>query len=135
MLSASGKKQLAFYDERNQTIRSADCSYLLRTQQRTRVNQVHRCHGCTQYRQTLTRMLYRIEHQEPKQVEERTNPRSHTNYRFLSSQEKTARLKNLHDQARTMQQKICMTSITSMFEYRQILTPGTPEYVLHILCR
>ena len=106
MLSASGKKQLAFYDERNQTIRSADCLYLLRTQQRTRVNQVYRCHGCTQYRQTLTRMLYRIEHQEPKQVEERTNPRSHTNYRFLSSQEKTARLKNLHDQARTMQQAI-----------------------------
>ena len=25
--------------------------------------------------------------------------------------------------------------ITSMLEYGQILTPGTPEYVLHILCR
>ena len=29
-----------------------------------------------------------------------------TNYRFLSSQEKTARLKNLHNQARIMQQTI-----------------------------
>ena len=102
VLSVLGKKQLAFYDDQNQTIRSTNCVYLLSAQQQTKVNQ---CHNCSRYRQTLSRMLYRIEHQESKETD-KTDPSSHTNYRFLSSKEKSERLKNLHDQARVMQQNI-----------------------------
>ena len=51
-------------------------------------------------------MLYRIKHQQPKEVQEKTDPKSHTNYRFLSLQEKTTRLRNLHDQVRILHQTI-----------------------------
>ena len=64
-----------------------------------------RCHSCTEYRQILNRIVYRIDHGKSKDID-KSNPMSHTNYRFLTSPEKTARLKNLYDRTRTMQQNI-----------------------------
>lgn len=93
---------MAYYDELNQTIRSANCEYLLPVEQAMKMK---RCHPCKEYRQTLNRMLYRVEHGRPKDTE-KCHPESHTNYRYLSSPEKIARLKNLHDHARLMQQNV-----------------------------
>ena len=50
-------------------------------------------------------MVHRIEHERPKDTE-KSHPESHTNYRFLSSPEKTARLTNQHKHTRLMQQTI-----------------------------
>jgi len=50
-------------------------------------------------------MVYRIDHGKSKDTD-KSNPNSHTNYRFLTSPEKTARLKKLHDRTRLMQQNI-----------------------------
>ena len=50
-------------------------------------------------------MVHRIEHERPKDTK-KSHPESHTNYRFLSSPEKTARLTNQHKHTRLMQQTI-----------------------------
>ena len=93
---------MAYFDEASQTIRSTDCELLLLNEQTT---EVKRCHSCTEYRQILNCMVYHIDHGKSKDID-KSNPTSHTNYRFLTSPEKTARLKNLHDRTRTMQQNI-----------------------------
>ena len=51
-------------------------------------------------------MLYLIKHQQPKEVQEKTDPKNHTNYTFLSSLEKTTRLGNLHEQVCILHQTI-----------------------------
>ena len=58
-------------------------------------NKTMRCNNCSNYRQTLNRMVYRMENNlqcDP----DRTDMSSHTNYRFLSSPQKVQRLKSLH---------------------------------------
>ena len=48
-------------------------------------------------------MVYCIDHGKSKDID-KSNPTSHTNYRLLTSPEKTARLKNLHDRIPLMHQ-------------------------------
>ena len=55
-----------------------------------------RCSDCNEYRQTLNRMLYRLENCSSQSDPDCTNISSLTNYHFLSSPEKVQRLKNLH---------------------------------------
>ena len=81
----TGKKQKN--DESSQTIQSTDCELLLPNKHTTE----KRCHSCDNNKS---------------KVNNKSKPTSHTNYRFLSSPEKTARLKNLHDRTRLMQQNI-----------------------------
>ena len=55
---------------------------------------------------TLKRMSYRALHQADNNRISSSDPKSHTNYRYLQSSQKDERLTQLHNQARVDQQKI-----------------------------
>ena len=52
-------------------------------------------------------MLYRL--QSSSKDNDKSDPKSHTNYRYLSSPEKHDRLKRLHDQCKVMRQQLSRT--------------------------
>ena len=64
-----------------------------------------RCSSCTQYRKTLCALVRRSNTIDLK-ASDRSDPSSHTNYRFLTSPEKVKRLENLHHQHRITEKKL-----------------------------
>lgn len=56
-----------------------------------------RCKPCEEHRQTLNRMLHRVLNEQG-QDHDRTAPSSHTNYRYLTSDDMCERLKRMHQE-------------------------------------
>ena len=83
----------------NDAIRHDNCSIFVQSHQL-------RCATCSEYRQTLNRMYYRAQNQVDNNRISSSDPKSHTNYRYLQSSQKDERLTQLHNQARFDQQKI-----------------------------
>ena len=71
------------------TIRHINCEILLPTT-------VTSCAHCTNHRKSLNAMLSRY-HQKLKSVNPNTGINSHTNYRYLSSNDKNTRIHTLHN--------------------------------------
>ena len=92
-------KHVAFFNKEDDVIRHENCSIFVRSHQL-------RCATCSEYRQTLNRMSYRALHQADNNRISSSDPKSHTNYRYLQSSQKDERLTQLHNQARVDQQKI-----------------------------
>ena len=82
---------------RKPTVRHICCAVLLPATSKT-----IRCTNCEAHRHTLRSLSCRVE--TPSAVE-KTAPDSHVNYRFLSTPEKTVRLKRIHSELRYMQLK------------------------------
>ena len=64
------------------------------------------CPHCTHYRQTLLVLARQTKSLLDKTLE-RTDPSSHTNYRFLTTAEKSQRLQRIHHQHHLTQKKNC----------------------------
>ena len=86
------------------TIRHEECEIFVQSQSTDSTNK-KQCSTCKKYRQVLNRLLFRLKN-ETHQDTDRTNPTSHTNYRFLNSPEKADRLHRLHQQVRLDHQRI-----------------------------
>ena len=82
---------------RKPTVRHICCAVLLPATSKT-----IRCTNCEGHRHTLRSLSCRVE--TPSAVE-KTAPDSHVNYRFLSTPEKTVRLKRIHSELRCMHLK------------------------------
>ncbi len=94
---------MAFYDDKlnRGTIRCDGCQILVH-------GKLNQCSICHAYRQTLNRMLLRLEDSTRGTCAElnKVHPQIHTNYRCLSSTEKDQRMKRLHQQSRVIQQQV-----------------------------
>ena len=88
-----GKKRIAFYDEKRKTIQSERCSVMVAK----RSGDAQRCEPCEEHRQTLNRMLHRVLN-EQEQDQDRAACSSHTNYRYLTSDDMCERLKRMHQE-------------------------------------
>ena len=87
-------KSVARYESKFQsfsTIRHIDCEVLLPS-----CIPARSCSLCTNYRKSLNAMLSR-HHQQFKSTNTNTNINSHTNYRYLLSDDKTIRLRALYN--------------------------------------
>ena len=82
------------------TIRHVNCEILLSTSE-----SVRSCVHCTNYRKSLSAMLSRYQ-QQLKSANITTGISSHTNYRYLSSDDKTIRLHELHNALQTSKRYI-----------------------------
>ena len=91
---------VAFYDRASNVIRHVKCQYIFNPESK----RTHRCPVCSRYRSNyLRRSLNRIKTVDKENVqnhEHSCHPSSHTNYRFLSSEQKDERLRKLHQQVR-----------------------------------
>ncbi len=98
----TGTALVAYHDTSailGHTIRHVECALALGNEDGDR------CKTCTHYRQTL-KVLSLRERQRTDTVSKRTDPRSHTNFRYLTSPEKIDRLHGLHHQHRLSQKKL-----------------------------
>ena len=91
-------KHVTLFDK-DDAIRHENCSIFVQSHQL-------RCATCSEYCQTLNRMSCRAQNQVDNNRISSSNPKSHTNYRYLQSSQKDERLTQLHNQARVDQQKI-----------------------------
>ena len=68
----------------------------------------------------LNRMLCRLQHASK---DDKTDPKSHTNYQYLSMSEKHERLKKLHDQCKVMKQQLNRTQqkLDEAMEQREVV--------------
>ena len=87
------KKRIAFYDEKRKTIQSERCSVVVAKG----TGDVKRCEPCEQHHQTLNRMLHRVLNEQGKD-QDRAASDSHTNYRYLTSDNMCERLKRMHQE-------------------------------------
>ena len=78
------------------TIRHESCAVLL-----SRDDPLLRCIACSEYRKSLRAQLSWQE-----RTADRTDPSSHVNNRYLTSQEKGMQLKKLHDSTRSLARKV-----------------------------
>ena len=78
------------------TVRHSRCNLLLSPGARSR------CQQCTSHRQSLNILIKRL-YDRPSTV---TDPLSHANYRYLSTQEKDERLRHLHRLCRLKERRI-----------------------------
>ena len=83
------------YTYTSETICSSSCELLV-----CEPVMVQRCKRCSEYRKILNVMISRS-----KKDSDKSNPCSHTNYRYLNSPEKMQRLRRLHTTARSQRQK------------------------------
>ena len=95
-----GTEQVAYYDTKTDSIFTCSCTIFVTLESNGR------CDSCNDHRQILNRMLYRLQHTSK---DDKTDPKSHTNYRYLSTPEKNERLKKLHDQCKVMKQQLNRT--------------------------
>ena len=95
-----GDKRVAFFSERKKSIVCEACEVLVFCPG----SSVVRCFICTEYRLILNRMLCRAV--KFLKDTDKSSPQSHTNYRYLSSPEKSQRLLRLHQHNRVLQQQI-----------------------------
>ena len=89
-----GSSHIAYVDSKFQpftTIRHNECELLLSGSVTAKS-----CSKCEAYRKTLHAMASRY-HKQQKACDDKTSPRSHTNYRFLSPVEKAQRLYRMHN--------------------------------------
>lgn len=89
-----GSSHIAYSDSKFQpftTIRHNECELLLSESATAKS-----CSKCEAYRKTLHAMASRY-HKQQKACDDKTSPRSHTNYRFLSPVEKAQRLYRMHN--------------------------------------
>ena len=93
---------MAFHDLTNSTIHCEGCEWLVQPHGSSIGS---RCVKCSDYRQTLNRMLFRAKDKQDIDLE-RCEPGIHTNYRYLSTPEKCIRLQRLHQQSRVHQQQV-----------------------------
>ena len=84
---------MAFHDLTNSTICCEGCEWLVQPHGSSIGS---RCVKCSDYRQTLNRMLFRAKDKQDIDLEH-CEPGSHTNYRYLSTPEKCIRLQRLHN--------------------------------------
>lgn len=90
---------MAFYDTESSTmptIRSSSCEFLL--------SHDGRCSKCSEHRRTLNAMLHR--HWKDVETDDKCNPSSRTNYRYLNTPEKEERLHRLQAKTKVCQQRI-----------------------------
>ena len=66
----------------------------------------NRCRICKQYRNVLRSDLHRLLKQQQQPRSESCEASSHTNYRYLSEEEKNQRMKNLHEEVRSKERQI-----------------------------
>ena len=88
-----GKKRIAFYDEKRKTTQSERCSVMIAK----RSGDAQRCEPCEEHRQTLNRMLHRVLNEQG-QDQDRAACSSHTNYRYLTSDDMCECLKRMHQE-------------------------------------
>ena len=88
-----GKNRVGFYNEHRKTIQSETCSVLI-----PKADNRQRCGPCEVHRQSLNRILYRMLHEQGRD-QNRTACDSHTNYRCLTPDETSKRLKNFHQES------------------------------------
>ena len=74
-----GTDQIAYYDTKTDSIFTCSCTIFVTLESNGR------CDLCNDYRQILNRMLYRLQHTLK---DDKSDPKSHTNYRYLSTSEK-----------------------------------------------
>ena len=76
-------------------IRRNDCSVLLSSPGT-------RCNACTKYRLTLNALL----HKKHKKSDDRSDPSSHTNFRYLNTPQKMLRMRRLNVRYRNTQARV-----------------------------
>ena len=108
-----GLKQVAYYDDEKLSIFSCNCTIFVSCEGQGC------CNPCANYRQILNRMLYRLQNA----TDDKSDPKSHTNYRYLRTPEKVERLKRLHDQCKVMKQQLSRSKqkLEETLEMRGIL--------------
>ena len=82
------------------TIRHVECEIVLPAEGKDRYSR------CFEYCRTLTVLSRRYMNVDEMSVEQRINPSSHTNLRFLKTPDKTERLQLLHRENRVIQKKM-----------------------------
>ena len=87
------QKRIAFYDEKRKTIQSERCSVVVAKG----TGDVKRCEPCDEHHQMLNRMLHRVLNEQGKD-QDRAASDSHTNYRYLTSDDMCERLKRTHQE-------------------------------------
>ena len=87
---------MAFCDRASNVIRHVKCLYIFNSDSK----RTQRCPVCSHYRSNyLRRSLNRIKKEDKENVHKNScHPSSHTNYRFLSSEQKNERVRTLHEQ-------------------------------------
>ena len=95
-----GTEVVAYYDKDRETICPTNCQLLVLVS-----SAGNRCDQCWVYRKTLFSLLTRHQRGQASH-EDRTDPTSHVNYRFLSTPKKEGRLQRLHQLRRFDQHKI-----------------------------
>ena len=100
LLFVLGSDIVAYHDISCNTIRCTDCMVLV-----PRANTASRCERCRDYRKNLSGLLTRYHNGKTKRLDG-SDPQSHTNYRYLSTQEKDKRLQRLHQQHRMSEKKL-----------------------------
>ena len=88
------------FGERQFTIRHVECEIILPAEGKDR------CSPCFEYHRTLTVLSRRYMNVDEMSVEQRINPSSHTDFRFLKTPEKTEQLQLLHRENRVIQKKM-----------------------------
>ena len=83
------------------TIRCTGCKILI-------PKSVKRCNKCSEYRKTLNVLCKRSASKDD--TVSRTDPASHVNFRWLSSPEKTDRLRHLSTRSKALQRQIKQVS-------------------------
>jgi hypothetical protein len=78
------------------TIRTSDCTLLF--------SQSRQCNKCTKFRVTLNAILRRLEREQAQS--DRTSRSTHTNFRFLNTPEKNARLSEMRVSLKNCQKQI-----------------------------
>ena len=96
-----GSGVVAYYDQRNSTIRHVTCLWTLPPS-----SSGSRCKNCIQYRSVLRSALQRLLKQQQEMSTSSCDPSSHTNLRWLTHPEKDQRIKNLQDVVRNKERKI-----------------------------
>ncbi|XP_019854800.1 PREDICTED: uncharacterized protein LOC109583778 [Amphimedon queenslandica] len=91
----SGTDVVAYYDSRmlpSPTVRHSSCQLFL--------DKLGRCSHCEKHRLTLSAMVGKQSQSDP------TRANSHVNYKHLTSEQKDARMANLHQEKRFLKQKV-----------------------------
>ena len=87
------ENRIAFYNEKRNTIQSERCSVMVAKCS----GDGQRCEPCEEHRQTLNRMLHCVLNKQG-QDQDRAASSSHTNYRYLTSDDMCERLKRMHQE-------------------------------------
>ena len=91
---------VAYYDQRNSTIRHVNCKWKL-----PEGTSGSRCEICKQYRNVIRSSLNRLLKQPQLRLES-CEASSLTNYKHLTGPEKDERMKNLHELVRSKERQI-----------------------------